>query len=260
LGDQEGASDPDRPSQSPRPSRLLWSVEYVKRYLKKRRSEKNKQSAVDRAAASTARATWAIAVLTAVTIGVGISQYFIFNNQLDATKDEFAFTHRPHIRLRFTVVKHEGDKFFKAGKLLEGTIDVLNNGQTDASIIDSDIEVYWSKIGLPTCFPGYCEKTMAPNHFVCGHGPGGGQAPCTIIPGGNINAPFQSSKPMPDFADQIEAGRNGWKLYLVGWIQYRGSQDTHARNFDFALIFKPQTHRFFPVTDDPDYVYDPDKN
>jgi hypothetical protein len=214
----------------------------------------------------TALATVAMAVLTyflayyAFEQGrITDKQLSVMQGQLNAMQEEFSFACRPHIRLRFTTVEHEGDKFFKAGKVLSGTIDVLNNGQTDLGIIASDVEVYWSKTGLPVCFPKYCAGQMKPSNFVCDHDPVGEQTACTLPPGGDIIASFHGA-PMPDFADQIETGTNGWKLYLIGWIHYRGPHDTHTRNFDFAQVFDPKTGRFFPVTGDPDYAYDPDKN
>jgi hypothetical protein len=254
LDNQEGAPEAQQPTQPSKPTRVSRAINEIKSYHERRRAEKSKYSPSDRAALSTARATWFIAVLTLVAAGAAISQYVIFDKQLSAMKEEFSFAHRPHMRLRFTRIQHEGEKFFKAGKLVNGTIDVLNNGQTNAEITGSDIEVSWTNKRLPDCFPKYCDGKMKPNNFVCL------ERPCTIAAGDRISAKFQSAEPMPDSADQIENGSNGWKLYLLGWIQYRGRLDTNTRNFDFALVFDPKTHRFFPVTDDPDYSYDPDKS
>jgi len=66
----------------------------IKNWLQAKCAEKKKQNLTDRAAKSTARATWAIAALTLVTIGVGISQYVIFSRQLDEMRSTGGQTDR----------------------------------------------------------------------------------------------------------------------------------------------------------------------
>jgi hypothetical protein len=70
--------------------------------LQRRRAEKAKLAPADRAALSTARATWAIAILTLVTIGVGVSQFVIFNRQLNVMSgqlDAMLRDEEPRIRI-----------------------------------------------------------------------------------------------------------------------------------------------------------------
>jgi hypothetical protein len=64
--------------------------------------------------------------------------------------------------------------------------------------------------------------------------------------------------PRDKIAEDIEAGNDGWKIYLVGWISYQGIDDRYTRHFDFAKVYDPKRRRFFPVPDDPDYSHDPD--
>jgi hypothetical protein len=86
LADQDSSNDPGTRSViSPRPG---WLIQGIKHKFHERRTKNNQQNSVDRAATSTARATWAIAVLTAVTIGVGWSQYRIFDRQLTVMQDQ----------------------------------------------------------------------------------------------------------------------------------------------------------------------------
>ena len=81
--DHGGSGQPQPPSRPDKPTWLIRTVRQLQRYRYERRAQKSKESPADRAARSTARATWAIAVLTAVTIAVGVSQYVIFGRQLD---------------------------------------------------------------------------------------------------------------------------------------------------------------------------------
>jgi hypothetical protein len=85
LDDQESAA---QPPQSPKPFRLSRPIEYIKRYFEKRRAEKEKRTPTDRAAISTARATWVIALLTIAMVGVGVLQYLIFHAQLTEMQTE----------------------------------------------------------------------------------------------------------------------------------------------------------------------------
>jgi hypothetical protein len=58
------------------------------------------KNSVSRAATSTARATWAIVILTAVTIGVSLSQYRIFDRQLTVMQgqlDALERDERPYV-------------------------------------------------------------------------------------------------------------------------------------------------------------------
>jgi hypothetical protein len=91
LANEDGGNQPDSPGDRPKPNRIARRVSEFKRYRDKRRAEKYHESATDKASRSTSRATWAIAVFTLATIGVGISQYIIFSRQLNemrATREE----------------------------------------------------------------------------------------------------------------------------------------------------------------------------
>lgn len=76
--------------------------------------------------------------------------------------------------------------------------------------------------------------------------------------GGTVQAKIESKTGMGPNAADIEAGRNGWKLYLVGWVSYRTAGGGPVKHFDFARVYDPERRRFFPVENDPDYAHDPD--
>ena len=79
----EGSRDQTPPRGGEKPNWIARGVGAVQRQLEKRRAEKKQQSPADRAARSTARATWFIALLTVATIIVGYSQFVIYKRQLD---------------------------------------------------------------------------------------------------------------------------------------------------------------------------------
>ena len=83
MADGNGCDQPQPPCDGEKPNRVARDVGAVQGYLEQRRAEKKQQTDADRAALSTARATWAIALLTIATIGVGISQFLIYKWQLD---------------------------------------------------------------------------------------------------------------------------------------------------------------------------------
>lgn len=82
MTDQGEAEDPNPENPSGHSPWIARTINGISGYLRDRRSQKDNETATDRAARRTANATWAIAILTAATIAVGISQYRIFHRQL----------------------------------------------------------------------------------------------------------------------------------------------------------------------------------
>jgi hypothetical protein len=83
----------------------LFGTSAISRTIFKSAAPKRKQeSPTDRAARSTARATWAIAVLTLVTIAVGISQYVTFDRQLTVMQDQLDSMNRADDTTRESII------------------------------------------------------------------------------------------------------------------------------------------------------------
>jgi len=77
--------DGDTPDDEPRKPKFDWwirFVSYCKRKLEERRAKNEKQDPTERAARSTARASWVMAVFTAVIAFVGILQWAVIRAQL----------------------------------------------------------------------------------------------------------------------------------------------------------------------------------
>lgn len=177
----------------------------------------------------------------------------VTQDQLKVAREETAYLHRPHFRVRFATVESIGRKLFRENDNLLIRLDVLNNGQSAAHVLDSHLEIFWGKSGLPGEFPLFGPPIR--NQFACeGRGP-----ECIIQAGGGyIGTKVHSYRLVGHEAADLAVGTNGWELYLLGWIGYRRPDETYPRFFDFALKYDPEKSLFLPVKDVPDYAYDPD--
>ena len=192
------------------------------------------------------RVGWAAIVFSGVAAIAAFLTYI-------TAREETAYLHRPHFRVRFARVIEAQEGLFVRGKPVSVIIDILNNGQADAVVEDSHLEVYWTNEGLPGYFPYVPGKPF--NHFAS---KGEGKRIVIEAGGGNQQTTVQGYSLMDDEGPDIAQGRNGWSMYLLGWIGYHRPDDRYNRFFDFALQLKPGTRRFLPVKDDPDYAQDPD--
>lgn len=107
MDDEKRCGDQNQPIQNPNDNRHSRSPEIIKRFFEKRRADKAKESPPDKAARSTANATWVIAFLTLVMISVTISQYVIFSRQLNVMQGQLGAMEadrRPWIKIEPEVI------------------------------------------------------------------------------------------------------------------------------------------------------------
>ncbi len=173
--------------------------------------------------------------------------------QIAIARQEAAYTRRPHFRVRFARLAEVDGASLVMGKPVTVMLDVLNNGQADAVIQASHLEIFWSSNGLPAEFPYV--RGMPLNHFAS---EGNDKRHVIAAGGGTQFVRVQGYRLMDERITDIKLEMSGWNLYLLGWIGYCRPDDKYNRFFDFALQFKPQTGRFLPVEHDPDYAHDPD--
>ncbi len=202
-----------------------------------------------------------VAVFLVLTFRETRRQAVAAQEQARIAREETAYLHMPHFRVRFASVEVAKDQMFPENSTVSVRLDVLNNGQVDANVVGSHLEIYWNNTGLPGSFPYLTKPNSAErivNQFVCRNK----TESCTIKAGdgllGDLGFKVQSSRLMGAEGADLASGKNGWKLYLLGWIGYRRPEEKYNRFFDFAFEFQPERNRFFPVKDDPDYTYDPD--
>ena len=193
------------------------------------------------------------AVLMEGQLEMGRKQVALSNQQFELSRQEAAYTRRPHFRVRFARLADTSGPTIGAGHPVTINIEVLNNGQADAVIIRSHLEILWGNQGLPGSFPYFDSSKL--NDFASK----GNKNGCTMVAGGgDLDITVQSDRILGQEAFEILLGRDDWTIYLVGWIGYRRLDDGYNRFFDFALQFNARTGRFLPVENDPDYAHDPD--
>ena len=88
MSNHKGGNATKPPKGITQPVWILRRLKKIQRPLQRGRAKDDKHDSVEHAANSTAWATWAIAFLTFVTIGVGISQYITFNRQLTVMQSQ----------------------------------------------------------------------------------------------------------------------------------------------------------------------------
>jgi hypothetical protein len=88
LNDQSSGDRADPPANKFLFTGVKGGIQKIKVHFQSHRTKKKNETAQDRASRRTADATVAIAILTAVTIAVGISQYVIFGRQLDVMEND----------------------------------------------------------------------------------------------------------------------------------------------------------------------------
>lgn len=213
------------------PSWLLRRLKKIQTSPQKGRAKAEKQDAVEHAANSTAWATWAIAFLTFVTIGVGISQYVTFDRQL-------------------TVMQEQLDEMKSSGKQTDEAIKATNR-LADAAVAANNLAIFanraWlgvlppslsqmptmgviSKIVIPAINAGkspakvisfaasahvYLEFPDEPEYFITT----GGKIPSqsVLVPGQGTSAPFDYTPERVDMA-RLNAGIGN--LYIYAKITY----------------------------------------
>jgi transposase-like protein len=237
LGQSRGPAQPNGISPSPKPSRFARSIQYFKGYLEKRRAKKAKQNPVDRAATSTARATWAIAILTAVTIGVGWSQYRIFDRQLTVMRgqlDAMEADQRPWLRPK--IIEMEPLAITEKNISFGVTFEFINSGKSPATQIGHSADLHRAGKSLYSAYADLCMAAeMSGNDTI---------AP-TIFPNENGNRRFTDlwSKPnVADFNTRFSGPYNPNPIFyvtptVIGCIAYRATPESKFHHTRFAHAF-----------------------
>jgi hypothetical protein len=106
LGDG-GIPEDHKKNETPSWRRIIANL--VETYADAQRTKDKKESAENRAVNWTAGATVAIAILTAVTIAVGISQYLIFDRQLTVMQGQLDAMERDELPYVWITVKNDNE-------------------------------------------------------------------------------------------------------------------------------------------------------
>jgi hypothetical protein len=82
--------------------------------------------------------------------------------------------------------------------------------------------------------------------------------PIKLEPGQSLPVPFTSRQAMGSEGDDIRTFAVGWRLYVMGWINYSDDLNNLRRTAfcrEYRQIPGSSGGRFFPV-DDPDYEHE----
>ncbi len=137
---------------------------------------------------------------------------------------------------------------FAKGRVIKGSLVVVNSGATEAKIIESRYKFYWSISGLPMTPPLEDEETTVLLHY--------GD---TIDGYGSCIIPVESRSPLSG-DPKINPTGGGQRIYVMGFIRY-SDWDLKERLMGFCREYVPSKHaislgegRFEAVTHS-DYEY-----
>jgi hypothetical protein len=173
--------------------------------------------------AVTAAATIFIAAFTIVLALVTGRQARLSREAIDLARSEIAATHRPKLRVRNVVLENPlraGLRrwyVFEPGQCVQGHLYVGNVGDSAATITSSHCRVFWTKEPLPMERP---YENESGNDFLGG---------TTLAAGAATIGSCDSLEPIRDEAHSIGLGRDGWKLYVMGWVNYIDANQTPRR-------------------------------
>jgi hypothetical protein len=199
--------------------------------------------------AVTAVATIVVAAFTIVLALVTGRQARLSREAIDLARSEFVATHRPKLRVRNVVLENplraELRRWyvFEPGQGVQGHLYVGNIGDSAAMIINSHCRVFWTKEPLPMERP---YENEIGNDFL-GH--------AVLAAGAATIGTFFSFELIQDEAHAIGLGRDGWKLYVMGWVTYADATATPRRTSfcrEYKVLENSGRGRLFPV-DNLDY-------
>jgi hypothetical protein len=196
--------------------------------------------------AVTAVATIFIAIFTIVLALVTGRQARLSRESIDLARSEFAANHRPKLRVRNVVLENplraELRRWyvFEPGQGVQGRLYVGNVGDSGATITNSHCRVFWTKEPLPMERP---YENESGNNFL-------GNA--VLAAGAATLGTFHSVELIQDEAHAIGLGRDGWKLYVMGWVTYIDANQTSRRTSfcrEYMVLENSGRGRLFAVED-----------
>ena len=173
-------------------------------------------------------------------------------SEANAAQRMLVLTQRPKLRVRNVVVKYPVPnhrppfRMFEAGQPITGQFYVANIGGTVARIVVGDCRVYWTRQGLPMERPYEGQEIENP------------LPPVKLEAGQSTLVPFYSRQAMGPEGDDIRTFAAGWRLYVMGWIEYSDDLNNPRRTTfcrEYRQVLHSSLGHFLPV-DDPDYEHE----
>lgn len=180
----------------------------------------------------------------------------ILEKQKEIARQGHIATHRPRLSVRNVVIRAEqrswpGLPELILGEMLTGQLYVVNRGGYEAQITDALVMIYQTdKPHLPMERPYEGQNGNI------------GRWAKPLLAGQSSPIPFGLNEPVSaDVRSRIIDGKDGKRLYVMGWIEYRDGgydirSDTHfTRRTAFCRLFDTERQRFVRV-DDEDYEHE----
>ena len=190
--------------------------------------------------------TGILAVFTVVLAGASIWQGQLTRQSIALARAEFVANQRPKIRVRNIVVKcptgpgRPPPILFEVNQFVGGQFYAANVGGTAATIVEYLAIVRWSQEELPMERPY--------------EGRNGTEVNIRVEPGASIPLPFQSTRLMDHNGNEIRAGQSGWRLRVMGWVEYLDESKVRRRTA-FCRCYASGTGRI-SVKENEDYDYE----
>jgi hypothetical protein len=134
----------------------------------------------------------------------------ILEKQAAIARIQFIADKRPQLRIRHVTINSASSVlWFAVGQHITGSLILVNTGGTDARIIASRYRFFWTNQTLPMNPP--LDENSVPLDETGG---------ATLQAGESIGFPLRSLEPMNTDAHALNMFTVGWRLYVMGDIQY----------------------------------------
>jgi hypothetical protein len=175
-------------------------------------------------------------------------QYTLAERQLGFQREQYLAEHRPRIKIRSVAISRApAGGIIEPGRVIEGSLVIVNIGAADAHIRRADYCFFWSRNGLPIAPPLVPERVKPLFGSIDLPYPLPGHASCLI--------PVKSGGPVGG----VTGDRSGGHLYIMGDVLFSDG-NLNERWTGFCQEYTPAKTaggegRFIPV-DDPNYEYE----
>jgi hypothetical protein len=174
-------------------------------------------------------------------------QATLASKQHSLERKKLLIENRPRLRIRsIAIVPPNGAPLFDNGRDVKGSLVIVNNGGTDATILESGYRFYWSKQGLPIVPP------LGPSEIKRLHVLNGPR----LAGFGSLEVPIEGAWPADVSSRDVLTGM-GWVIYVMGFIKYADWDETE-RYMGFCRRYMPANvgEGSFYEMPNPDYEYE----
>lgn len=198
------------------------------------------------AAQSSANAAWTLGIvglaIGAFTLGAAVCAAAFAKRAAVASEGSLLNDHRPRIAVRRVRVEDcDGG--------LKGSFRATSVGGSDAVFYAAGCWVYSTKRPLPSVPPYEGQYDVFAGDLLPLE-----EQPARVGPRGTAMTPGDWV-PFHFLARDVKVRRRGYKIYVMGWVDYRRKTGNHRHRAAFCREYVPDESRFVAV-ENPDYEYE----